>query len=184
MLMDSKSLSELSFLGPVEAEHHFKTWVTKVKDYVESEFGEEFRDALQWAAEQDGVISELDINKSYGETAVHQADRIEDIMNKNSQLYTLLCCTTGQQGVAGTPLQHVVDSPWGNGFEAWRMLHLQYYPSRRSHQKSEGGDKCCDSSSQVQELVDNTAASGDDAERGGKGRDGIAGLSAGSGCQR
>ncbi len=39
-------------------------------------------------------------------------------------------------------------------------------------------------SSQAQELVDNTAASVDDADRGGKGRDGIAGLSDGSGCQR
>ncbi len=36
----------------------------------------------------------------------------------------------------------------------------------------------------AQELVDNTAASVDDADRGGKGRDGIAGLSDGSGCQR
>ena len=128
MQMDSKSLSELSILDSVEAEYHFKTWVTKVKDYVESQFGEEFRGAMQWAAEQDGIINDSDINKSYGETAVHQADRIDDIMDKNSQLYTLLRFLTVQQAVEGTPLQHVIDSPWGNGFEAWRMLHLQYYP--------------------------------------------------------
>ena len=166
MLMDSKSLSELRILDSVEAEHHFKTWVSKVKDYVESQFGEEFREALQWAAEQDDVINELDINKSYGETADYQADRIEDIMNKNSQLYTLLRFLTDQQGVEGTPHQLVIGSPWNNGFETWRMLHLQYYPSRRNHQKLQGGDKCFDSSSQRQELVDDTTISGDDAESG------------------
>jgi hypothetical protein len=179
MPMHSKSISELSFLGPVEAERHFMSWVTKVKNFVECEFGENFRGALQWAAEQDGVISESDINKSFGENAVHLDDRIEDIMVKNRQLYSLLCCTTGQQGVAGTLIHHVIGCSWNNGFEAWRMLHRHYYPWR-----SQGGDKWFDSSSQAQELVDHTAASEDDADRGGKGRDGIAGLSDGSGCQR
>jgi hypothetical protein len=146
MLMHSKSISELSFLGPVEAERHFMSWVTKVKNFVESEFGEDFRGALQWAAEQDGVISELDINKSYGENAVHLDDRIEDIMNKNRQLYSLLCCTTGQQGVAESPFHHVTCVPWNNGFEAWRMLHVQFYPWR-----PHGEYKCFDSSSQAQE---------------------------------
>ncbi len=111
------------------------SWVTKVKNFVESEFGEDFRGALQWAAEQDGVISESDINKSFGENAVHLDDRIEDIMVKNRQLYSLLCCTTGQQGVAGTLIHHVIGCSWNNGFEAWRMLHRRYYPSSYGHQK-------------------------------------------------
>ena len=129
MLMDSRDLGKPSILNSVETENRFRMWVIKAEDYIAGQFGEKFREALQWAAEHEGDIHELDIDQSYGETA-DLADHIDDLIDKNSQLYWALRCLT-----EGTPFQYVDNSPSGNGFEAWRALHRQYDPSTGGRKK-------------------------------------------------
>ena len=54
----------------------------------------------------------------------------DEISEKNSQLYGALRCLT-----EGTPFTYVDNSPSGDGFEAWRALHAQCYPSTGGRKK-------------------------------------------------
>ena len=51
MLMDSRGLGKPQILTSVDTEDRFRMWVIKAEDYISGQFGEKFREALQWAAE-------------------------------------------------------------------------------------------------------------------------------------
>ncbi len=119
MLMDSRGLGKPSILNSVETEDDFRKWAIKVEDYVSSQFGEKFREVMQWVAEYEDDINEWNIDQSYGKTA-DLADHIDDLKGKNNELYSALRYFTD-----GTPSEYVDNSPKGNGLEAWRVLHRQ-----------------------------------------------------------
>ena len=76
MLMDSRGLGKPQILTSVDTEDRFRMWVIKAEDYISGQFGEKFREALQWAAEHEGEIGEFEFQTAYGDLAdaIEQAE--------------------------------------------------------------------------------------------------------------
>jgi hypothetical protein len=128
-LMDNKGLGKPYVLGSDDAEGKFRMWAIKVEDFVIGNFGEKFREAMQWAAEFEGSIDELSIDTAYGDAA-DATVAIENLTEMNSQFFSCLRNLTD-----GTPFTYVDNADHGNGFEAWRSLHKKYDPSTGGRKK-------------------------------------------------
>ena len=122
-LFDSKGLGKPQTLGDEQAEQRFRLWSIKREDYVAGVFGEKCREAMQWASESEGEITEALLANTYGEHA-ESSDSIDDVDDMNTKLYSALRSTT-----EGTPFDVVDNTSSNSGLEAWRLLHRKYDPA-------------------------------------------------------
>ena len=99
----------------------FLPWSVKTSGFISGVYSE-FKEALVWAQEFEKEIEDDDIGKAYGMEA-DDVDRIEDLQQKEQQLYTALLALTEDD--AWDIVHNAGD---GRGFEAWRRLHARYDP--------------------------------------------------------
>ena len=136
-LMDNRGLGKPYVLGDDDTDTKFRMWAIKMEDFVVGILGEKFREAMQWAAEQEYELTGWDdgapgnrLSCAYGAEA-DANDELEHLNDWNSQLYSALRSMT-----EGTPFTYVDNAASGNGLEAWRALHAKYDPATGGRKKA------------------------------------------------
>ena len=120
-LIDTKGLGKPYVFTEDDAK--FRHWAIKVEDFIIGKYGDEFRQVLEWATDFEGDMKYQDLNDSFGDEA-DEAERIEDITEKNSQIFILLRNLTEQESF------DIVDGvDHGFGLKAWQKLHLRWDPT-------------------------------------------------------
>ena len=121
-LIDQKGLGKPQVLGE-GAEDRFRVWALKLEDYVAGVIGGKIPEVLEWAAEQDNPIAQMDIDNQFGAGA-DLLDQWDEVDEMNQQVYTILRATT-----EGAVFDLVENAPKGAGLEAWRALRRKFDPS-------------------------------------------------------
>ena len=121
-LIDQKGLGKPQVLGE-GAEDRFRVWALKLEDYVAGVIGGKSCEVLEWAAEQENPIAQMDIDNQFGAGA-DLLDQWDEVDEMNQQVYTILRATT-----EGAVFDLVENAPKGAGLEAWRALHRKFDPS-------------------------------------------------------
>ena len=120
-LIDTKGLGKPYVFTDEDAK--FRHWAIKVEDFIIGKYGDEFRQVLEWAIDFEGNMTYQDLSDAFGDNADY-SDQIEEIQEKNSQIFILLRNLTEQESF------DIIDGvDHGFGLKAWQKLHLRWDPT-------------------------------------------------------
>ena len=119
-LVDNKGLGKPSVFNNKQAD--FLRWSRNVENFAVSNFGEEFRVVMEWAATSEVPIEDDMVKEEFGSEA-DASDQVEEIDYKLSQLYLALVSLTEDESQ-----DIVVGAGPGRGAESWRKLFKRWDP--------------------------------------------------------
>jgi hypothetical protein len=122
LLVDNKGIGKPFTYD--NSEGKFRAWAAKAEDFTVGVFGEVFRRVLEWAVDQDEIITKDMVEAAWGDEDDHEGDYLPHHEHCNSQLFSALRALTD-----GESFDIVNNVKAGNGLEAWRKLNKRFDPS-------------------------------------------------------